>query len=57
VYFARPDPDVVTAAEVDPVLAKSDRVGWYAASDLGPLGASDEIQAWAHRALDTLATP
>jgi 8-oxo-dGTP pyrophosphatase MutT (NUDIX family) len=56
VYFARPDPDDVSGAEVDPVLAESDRVGWYAASDLGALGATDEIQRWAQRALDALAT-
>lgn len=57
VYFARPDPDVLGAAEVDPVLAESDRVGWYAADELAALGASDEIQAWAQRALDGLVTP
>jgi 8-oxo-dGTP pyrophosphatase MutT (NUDIX family) len=55
VYFARPDPDDVSAAEVDPALAESDRVGWYAASQLAQLGANDEIQAWARRALDALA--
>jgi 8-oxo-dGTP pyrophosphatase MutT (NUDIX family) len=55
VYFARPDPDDVGAAEVDPCLAESDQVGWYAAPDLPALGASDEIQAWARRALDALA--
>jgi 8-oxo-dGTP pyrophosphatase MutT (NUDIX family) len=56
VYFARPDPDDVRAAEVDPRLAESDQVGWYAAADLPALGASDEIQAWARRALDALAS-
>jgi 8-oxo-dGTP pyrophosphatase MutT (NUDIX family) len=56
VYFARPDPDDVRAAEVDPRLAESDQVGWYAAVDLPALGASDEIQAWARRALDALAS-
>ena len=56
VYFARPDPDDVGAAEVDPRLAESDQVGWYAAADLPSLGASDEIQAWARRALDALAS-
>lgn len=55
VYFARPDPDHVRSAEVDPRLAESDRVAWYAAADLPALGASDEIQAWARRALDALA--
>lgn len=54
VYFARPEPDDVSAAEIDPRLAESDRVGWYAAEELGALGANDEIQTWARRALDTL---
>ena len=57
VYFARPDPDEVSAAEVDPRLAESDQVGWYAAADLPALGASEEIQMWAQRALDACATP
>jgi 8-oxo-dGTP pyrophosphatase MutT (NUDIX family) len=52
VYFARPDPDDIAAAEIDPRLAESDRVGWYAADELAALGANDEIQAWAKRALD-----
>ncbi len=56
VYFARPEPDDLTAAEVDPRLAASDRVGWYAASELGELGASGEIRAWAQRALDAFST-
>lgn len=56
VYFARPDPDDTTAAEVDPQLAESDRVGWYAADELASLGANAEIQAWAQRALDALST-
>lgn len=56
VYFARPDPDDVTAAEVDPRLAESDQVGWYAADQLAALGANSEIQAWAKRALDALST-
>jgi 8-oxo-dGTP pyrophosphatase MutT (NUDIX family) len=55
VYFARPDPDDVRSAEVDPRLAESDRVGWYAAAQLAELGANAEIQAWARRALDALA--
>jgi 8-oxo-dGTP pyrophosphatase MutT (NUDIX family) len=54
VYFAHPDPDHLSAAEVDPTLAESDQVAWYAVSDLARLGASDEIQAWARRALDAL---
>jgi 8-oxo-dGTP pyrophosphatase MutT (NUDIX family) len=54
VYFARPDPDDVTAAEVDPRLAESDRVGWYAAEELAALGANEEIQQWAVRAIDAL---
>jgi 8-oxo-dGTP pyrophosphatase MutT (NUDIX family) len=55
VYFAQPEPDDVRAAEIDPRLAESDRVGWYAAEDLADLGANDEIQAWARRALDEIA--
>jgi 8-oxo-dGTP pyrophosphatase MutT (NUDIX family) len=54
VYFARPDPDDMGAAEVDPRLAESDQVGWYAASELDTLGANSEIKAWAQRALDAL---
>jgi 8-oxo-dGTP pyrophosphatase MutT (NUDIX family) len=56
VYFAQPDPNDLRAAEVDPRLAESDRVGWYAADELATLGANDEIQAWAKRALDAVAT-
>lgn len=55
VYFARPDPDDPRAARVDPRLAERDRVGWYAADALAALGATDEIQAWAGRALDALS--
>jgi len=55
VYFAEPDPDDLEAAEVDPRLAESDRVGWYAADELPDLGANAEIQAWARRALDALS--
>jgi len=55
VYFARPDPDELGAAEVDPRLAESDRVGWYTADELAELGANDEIQAWAKGALDALS--
>jgi 8-oxo-dGTP pyrophosphatase MutT (NUDIX family) len=54
VYFARPGADEVSAAEVDPRLAESDRVGWYAAHELKDLGANAEIRAWAERALDAL---
>jgi 8-oxo-dGTP pyrophosphatase MutT (NUDIX family) len=54
VYFARPDPDDVRSAEVDPRLAESDQVGWYAAAELARLGANAEIRAWARRALDAL---
>jgi hypothetical protein len=56
VYFAQPDPDDIAAAEVDPRLAESDRVGWYAADELAALGANAEIQAWARRALDAIST-
>jgi 8-oxo-dGTP pyrophosphatase MutT (NUDIX family) len=54
VYFARPDPDDTGAAEIDPRLAESDQVGWYTAEQLPRSGASEEIQAWAHRALDAV---
>jgi 8-oxo-dGTP pyrophosphatase MutT (NUDIX family) len=56
VYFARPDPDDMPSAEIDPRLAESDQVAWYAADQLAALGASAEIQAWARRALDALAS-
>jgi ADP-ribose pyrophosphatase YjhB (NUDIX family) len=55
VYFARPEADNLAAAEIDPRLAESDRVGWYAEAELGALGVDDEIRAWCRRALDTLA--
>ena len=55
VYFARPEPDDLAAAEIDPRLAESDRVGWYAEAELEGLGVDDEIRAWCRRALDTLA--
>src|ERR1700686_4071276 len=38
VYFAVPDPDVAPAAEVDPLLAEQDQVGWYSATVLEGLG-------------------
>jgi ADP-ribose pyrophosphatase YjhB (NUDIX family) len=56
VYFAVPDPDAPGSAEVDPRLAEQDQVAWYAAADLDALGATDEIRAWARRALDALST-
>jgi 8-oxo-dGTP pyrophosphatase MutT (NUDIX family) len=56
VYLARPDTDDVDAAQVDPGLAESDRVGWYAADELEALGVNAEIRAWAQRALDALST-
>jgi 8-oxo-dGTP pyrophosphatase MutT (NUDIX family) len=56
VYFARPEPNDLTAAEVDARLAESDRVGWYACAQLEALGANVEIQAWARRALDALSS-
>ncbi len=55
VYFAVPSDAHPGAVDVDPGLAERDRVAWYAAADLAHLGASDEIQAWARRALDALA--
>jgi 8-oxo-dGTP pyrophosphatase MutT (NUDIX family) len=54
VYFAVPDPSDLRSAEIDPQLAESDQVAWYPAADLARLGATDEIQAWARRALDAL---
>ncbi|MBV9578259.1 MAG: NUDIX domain-containing protein [Chloroflexi bacterium] len=54
VYFARPDPHTAGAAEIDPHLAATDKVGWYAAEQLQTLGANTEIQAWARRALQAL---
>ena len=56
VYFALPHPDDAQAAEVDPRLAESDQVGWYAADEVASLGADAEIQAWVRRALDALST-
>jgi 8-oxo-dGTP pyrophosphatase MutT (NUDIX family) len=55
VYFARPEPDDLAAAEIDARLAASDRVGWYAEGELEALGVDDEIRAWCRRVLDTLA--
>ena len=54
VYFARPEPSDLRAAEIDPRLAESDQVGWYAAAQLEVLGANAEIRAWARRALEAL---
>lgn len=56
VYFAVPEPDAIRAAEIDPQLAESDRVGWYRLTQMPDLGVDDEIQAWAARALDGTAT-
>lgn len=56
VYFAIPEPHDLRAAEVDPRLAESDKVAWYAVSDLPRLGVDDEIQAWAWRALGACST-
>jgi 8-oxo-dGTP pyrophosphatase MutT (NUDIX family) len=56
VYFAVPDPDELRSAEIDPQLAESDQVAWYPAADLARLGATDEIQTWARRALDGVST-
>ena len=55
VYFAEPEPGDVAASKVDPRLAESDRVGWYAAGELAALGANAEIQSWARRALDAIS--
>jgi 8-oxo-dGTP pyrophosphatase MutT (NUDIX family) len=56
VYFAVPDPEGGRSAEVDPRLAESDQVAWYGSAELARLGATDEIQAWARRALDAIST-
>ena len=56
VYFAVPDPATARSAEVDPLLAQQHRVGWYSSAEIARLGASDEIQAWARRALDAIST-
>src|SRR5262245_46596009 len=57
VYFAVPEPaGDIRAAEVDPRLAESDQVGWYALAELASLGASDEIRAWARRAVAELGS-
>jgi 8-oxo-dGTP pyrophosphatase MutT (NUDIX family) len=56
VYFAVPEPDDLSATEIDPGLAESDQVGWYEAAALAPLGVDDEIQAWTRRALDAIST-
>jgi 8-oxo-dGTP pyrophosphatase MutT (NUDIX family) len=53
VYFAHLESE---DAEVDPRLAESDRVGWYALAELAELGVNDEIQAWSRRAVAELAT-
>jgi 8-oxo-dGTP pyrophosphatase MutT (NUDIX family) len=51
VFFAR-----AQAVELDPKLAERDQVGWYSPAELVALGASEEIQLWARRALDALST-
>ncbi len=56
VYFAVPDPDVPGSDRVDPRFTERDQVAWYAAADMQALGASDEICAWASRALETIST-
>jgi 8-oxo-dGTP pyrophosphatase MutT (NUDIX family) len=56
VYFAVPHPaDDPRAAQVDPQLADRDQVGWFAVGDLARLGANEEIQDWARRALSELS--
>ena len=56
VYFAVPAPDDSGAADIDPQLAESDRVGWYRLDALPELGVDAEICAWATKALDAVAT-
>lgn len=56
VYFAVPDADDLSVAEIDPLLAESDQVGWYALAALAALGVDEEIQAWTRKALDAIST-
>jgi 8-oxo-dGTP pyrophosphatase MutT (NUDIX family) len=55
VYFAVPDPEAPGSAEIDPHLAEQDQVAWYAVAELEALGATEEIQGWARRALDAIS--
>lgn len=48
IYFATPEPD---GERVDPSHAENVRAGWYTLDELRALGANDEIQAWARRAV------
>jgi 8-oxo-dGTP pyrophosphatase MutT (NUDIX family) len=52
VYFAV----LEGVADIDPQLVERDQVGWYCPSQLAALGASDEIQRWADRAVAQVAT-
>src|SRR5205823_5127526 len=53
VYFATIERGA--SPTIDPLLAESDRVGWYSPADIQDLGISDEIQQWVARALDALS--
>ena len=55
VYFGVPDPAPDAPNRLDPRLAERDQVGWYTPGELAALGASEEIQAWARRAVDALS--
>jgi ADP-ribose pyrophosphatase YjhB (NUDIX family) len=52
VYVAVTDDEGATIA---PELAKRDRVGWYGSSELGALGANDEIQRWVAKVVALMA--
>jgi len=51
VYFAAPEPYDAATSRVAAELAARDGVGWHQLHALAGLGASDEIQQWARRAL------
>lgn len=51
VYFAVPEPYQVGVTPLDRQLVERDRVGWYTPQAARELGASEEICAWAARAI------
>jgi ADP-ribose pyrophosphatase YjhB (NUDIX family) len=55
VYFAIPDPRFPNPERIDPILMERDQVGWHRPTALERLGASDEISAWARRAVTELS--
>ncbi len=48
IYFAVP---ARAGQPIEAEYREHDRVGWYAQAELAQLGASEEIQAWARRAV------